>query len=53
MSQEDKADELMAQGDKRTKSISFFGGSTKYEDAAELYTKAANSYKIAKKCMFN
>jgi hypothetical protein len=49
---EDKADELMEKADKRLKSgFSFFGGTQKFEDAVELYTKAGNSYKIAKKCM--
>jgi len=47
---DDRADDMMAQADKRTKSgFSFFGGTQKWEDAAELYTKAGNSYKITKK----
>jgi len=50
MSNVDRGDEFMAQGDKKLKAFSFFsGGSSKYEDAAELYTKGANSFKVAKK----
>lgn len=37
------AEELMKQGDKKTKKL--FGGQSKYEDAAELYSKAAIQYK--------
>lgn len=47
---EDKADELMDKANKRLKGgFSLFGGTQKWEDAQELYTKAGNSYKIAKK----
>jgi len=50
MSNSDRAEELIEKADKKLKSFSFFGGgSTKYEDAADLYTKAANSFKVAKK----
>ena len=49
---EDKGEELMIQADKRLKGgFSFFGGTQKFEDAVELYTKAGNSFKIGKKCM--
>lgn len=37
------------QADKRLKAFSFFGGN-KYEDAAEMYEKAANQFKLAKAC---
>jgi alpha-soluble NSF attachment protein len=52
--QEQKAIELMSQADRKLKSAggffgSFFGGSSKTEEAAELYTKAANAFKMAKK----
>lgn len=51
---EDKGEELMDKADKRLKSgFSFFSGSAKFEDAAEMYTKAGNSFKITKKCMYN
>lgn len=48
-----KATELIAQAEKKMKSTqgflgSFFGGSTKVEEAAELYVRAANSFKMAK-----
>jgi alpha-soluble NSF attachment protein len=47
---EDKGEELMERADKRLKGgFSFFSGSAKFEDAAELYTKAGNSFKITKK----
>jgi len=47
---DDKGDELMVQAEKRLKSgFSFFGGTQKFEDASELFTKAGNSFKIGKK----
>jgi alpha-soluble NSF attachment protein len=50
MSQEAKAYDLMAQAEKKFTSRSFFGNSsTKFEDAADLYTKAANIFKMCKK----
>jgi len=47
MSQEEKADALMIQGDKKVKS--FWPGGSKYEEASEMYVKAANLYKVVKK----
>jgi alpha-soluble NSF attachment protein len=44
---------LLAKADKKATSSTFWFGSNKYEDAAELYTKAANSFKLAKRCMCN
>lgn len=44
-----KAAELAGKADKRLKSFSLFGGN-KYEEAAEMYEKAANQYKLAKAC---
>ncbi|ESO00943.1 hypothetical protein HELRODRAFT_113060 [Helobdella robusta] len=51
---EKKAMEMMAQAEKKLKSSSGFlgslmGGNSKVEDAAELYTKAGHSFKMAKK----
>lgn len=47
---DDKGEELMEKADKRIKGgFSFFGGTQKWEDATELYTKAGNSFKITKK----
>lgn len=51
---EQKAVELMSQADKKLKSAgglfgSFFGGSSKTEEAGELFTKAGNAFKMAKK----
>lgn len=52
MSSDAKAAEYMAQGQKALKKTSFFsfGGSQKFEDASDLFEKAGNQYKIAKKC---
>lgn len=48
---EDKAEEWMMKAEKRLKGFSLFGGGqARYEDAAESFTKAANLYKLAKKC---
>jgi hypothetical protein len=43
---ERKADETFEKAEHRLKK--FFGGSSKYEEAAELFTKAANLYKMQK-----
>jgi len=49
MSNEAKAKEMIAQAQRKLNSYSFFGSKTaKYEDAGELYSKAANLLKIAK-----
>ncbi|XP_013406600.1 alpha-soluble NSF attachment protein isoform X3 [Lingula anatina] len=50
---EAKARELLAEAEKKVKSSqsflgSLFGGSSKLEDAAELYVRAANAFKMAK-----
>ncbi|KAL3873304.1 hypothetical protein ACJMK2_036440 [Sinanodonta woodiana] len=52
--QEQKGNEYMAEAEKKLKSSqgffnSLFGGSSKIEDAAELFVRAANAYKMAKK----
>jgi len=50
MSQEAKAREFEADAEKKLKSFSWWGDSKeKYETAGELYTKAANSWILAKK----
>lgn len=43
-----KAQQYVAQGDKKLRSFGFFGN--KYEEAADLYEKGANQYKLAKAC---
>lgn len=48
MSQEDKAHDLIAKAEKKLTTWSFFGGVQKYEDAAELFTKGANLFKVLK-----
>jgi len=47
---EREAQELVAKADKKATSSSWFFGGNKYEEAAELYTKAGNIYKMAKRC---
>jgi len=52
MSQEDKGEDLMDKAEKRLKGGfigGLFGGTAKFEDAAEMFTKAGNSFKITKK----
>lgn len=50
MDYESKARDLVARGDKKLRGFSLFGGSSKYEEAAELYEKASNQFKLAKLC---
>jgi len=45
---EEKADELIRNATKKLGSFSLFSGNAKYEDAEEMFTKAANLYKMAK-----
>eukprot|EP00958_Prasinococcus_capsulatus_P019776 scaffold2483_cov287-Prasinococcus_capsulatus_cf.AAC.4 len=48
-----KAHELVAKAEKKLKGNflgNMFGGTSKYEDAVELFAKAANNYKLAKEC---
>jgi hypothetical protein len=52
MSQDDKAEEVMKSADKKIKGFSFFDRSSKWEEAADMYTKAANLFKMSKKCMY-
>lgn len=46
---EGKAQDMVKKAEKKLNSFSFFGGD-KYGDAAELLEKAANHFKLAKKC---
>jgi len=39
----------MKSADKKLKGFTFFGGSSKWEEAADLFTKAANLFKMSKK----
>ncbi|CAI2165826.1 7037_t:CDS:2 [Funneliformis geosporum] len=48
MTPEREALSLLAKADKKATTFRFFGGNN-YEDAAELYIKAANSFKLAKR----
>jgi len=50
MSHEAKARELESEAEKKLKSFSWWGdGKEKYEAAGEIYTRAANSWILAKK----
>lgn len=51
MSGEREAMELIAKADKKANSSGWFSG-PKRDEAAELYTKAANHYKLIKRCRF-
>jgi len=46
---EGKAAGLLQEAEKKLKAWSLFSGNQKFEDAADLFTKAGNSYKLAKK----
>ncbi len=50
MSSEQQARDLIAQAQKTLNKWSFFGPSNKCEDAAELYEKAGNMFKLAQQC---
>jgi len=46
---EGKAEEIYEKAEKKLKGFSLFGGSSKWEDASDMYTKAANLFKMEKK----
>ena len=46
MTQDSKAHDLVAKAEKKMSSWSLFGGTSKYEDASEMFTKAANLFKV-------
>lgn len=46
---EAQGDEYVHKAEKKLKGWGFFG--SKYEDAAELFDKAANSFKLGKACL--
>jgi len=48
MSQDSKAHDLVAKAEKKMNAWSLFGGTSKYEDASEMFTKAANLFKVSK-----
>jgi hypothetical protein len=54
MSQEEKAAQYIKDAEKKlgkTGFMAMLSGGNKNEEAADLYAKAANCYKMAKKCM--
>lgn len=46
-----RAEEFEKKAEKKLSSWGFFG--SKHEDAAELFDKSANSYKLGKSCEFS
>jgi hypothetical protein len=46
----EKGDDLVKQAEKRLKAFTFFSSSEKYEDAVDLFDKAAAQYKITQQC---
>jgi len=46
-----KAEEFEKKAEKKLAGWGLFG--SKYEDAADLFEKAANSFKLAKSCFFS
>ncbi|CAO3662152.1 unnamed protein product [Umbelopsis ramanniana] len=46
---EQQAQEYIQQAEKKLNGWGWFGGGNKYEDAAELYAKAGNTFKLAKR----
>lgn len=45
-----KGREWLAKAEKRLNAFSLFGSGSKYEDAAEMFEKAANQFKLGKAC---
>jgi alpha-soluble NSF attachment protein len=50
---EKKGDEYMEKAEKALNKWSLFSGNSKYEEAAELFERAANSYKVGKSSLSN
>jgi len=50
MSSEDRARALVEKAEKKLSSWSLFSSGSKFEDASEMYVKAANLFKVAKCC---
>jgi len=46
---EHEAQANVAKADKKAASLGWFGGN-KFEEASELYNKAANTFKLGKRC---
>lgn len=51
MATESRGDALMADAEKTLNKFSFFGSSSKKEDASEKFAAAGNAYKITKQCV--
>jgi hypothetical protein len=50
MSNESRARALVDKAEKKLASWSLFSSGSKYEDASEMYAKAANMFKVSKCC---
>ena len=44
-----RGDHFLAEADKHLKKFSFFGAGSKFEDAAECFSKAGNCFKVEQK----
>lgn len=49
---EHQAQDLLLQAEKKLNSWTWFNSTNKQEDAAEIYEKAGNTFKLAQRCMF-
>ena len=48
---EHQAQDLLVQAEKRLSSWTWFNSTNKQEDAAEIYEKAGNTFRLAQRCM--
>lgn len=49
---EHQAHDLILQAEKKLNSWTWFNSTNKQEDAAEIYEKAGNTFKLAQRCLF-
>lgn len=49
---EHQAQDLLLQAEKKLNSWTWFNSTTKQEDAAEIYEKAGNTFKLAQRCNY-
>jgi alpha-soluble NSF attachment protein len=47
---EHQAHDLLLQAEKKLNSWTWFNSKNKHEDAAEMYEKAGNTFKLAQRC---
>jgi alpha-soluble NSF attachment protein len=49
---EHQAQDLLLQAERKLNSWTWFNSTNKQEDAAEIYEKAGNTFKLAQRCMW-